>query len=522
MPGFDESIAIGVTRRGMVVGYSGGPIDNWSPMKYNSRSGTLETFDFPVRPSDINNQEQIVGGNWVGDLEGNRTELPLPPDCISLTLLGINEKGWLVGRAGRPYSDGNGRRLASWVRYINNEWHVPQPGSPWQTGFRINNQGDITIGYGPGWDAGVYLSDEPLEFWLDQTLPPEEICHYNFDYAYGINDQQQIAAASVHAVLLTPVGRTIIPGDVNGDVSVDLADHCDWLSNPVDLDGDGDVDGDDEVWLLERLMVFGHFVQDCNDNGLSDYCELAWEMSTDCDQNGVPDECDPDCNGDGRPDACENDCNGNGRPDPCDIAGGFSEDCNGNGIPDECDPGYSTRIENLFEPPMRLWGEALVTDSVFVPDTGLIGDVDFTIDIDYRIGDLIVLLSHEGTTVTLIDRPGYPGDSSLGNSQFGFDIVLDDQGTGGRIEDQGNFGPPFDKIYSPPSYRPNDALSVFNGMRGEGVWTVTIMTTTVGCPPADTMSSWGLTIRSRPTKPCFQQSDPDPMGGTDVISIGRP
>ena len=68
----------------------------------------------------------------------------------------------------------------------------------------------------------------------------------------------------------------------------------------------------------------------------------------DCNQNGVPDECDiedgtsEDCNGNSIPDLCEivegePDCNTNGVPDECDIAGGMSNDANANGIPDECE-----------------------------------------------------------------------------------------------------------------------------------------------------------------------------------------
>ena len=44
-----------------------------------------------------------------------------------------------------------------------------------------------------------------------------------------------------------------------------------------------------------------------------------------------------ECNDNGIPDECEVDCNGNGVPDDCDIADGTSEDVNGNGIPDECE-----------------------------------------------------------------------------------------------------------------------------------------------------------------------------------------
>ncbi len=46
--------------------------------------------------------------------------------------------------------------------------------------------------------------------------------------------------------------------------------------------------------------------------------------SEDCDQNSVPDECDPDCNA-------------NGIPNYCDIAGGTSDDLNANSVPDECE-----------------------------------------------------------------------------------------------------------------------------------------------------------------------------------------
>jgi uncharacterized repeat protein (TIGR01451 family) len=83
--------------------------------------------------------------------------------------------------------------------------------------------------------------------------------------------------------------------------------------------------------------------QDCNQNGVPDECDIANQTSQDCNQNGVPDECDiadqtsSDCNQNGVPDECETDCNGNGVPDDCDLTSGTSQDCNTNGVPDECD-----------------------------------------------------------------------------------------------------------------------------------------------------------------------------------------
>ncbi|MCC6622161.1 MAG: HYR domain-containing protein [Deltaproteobacteria bacterium] len=76
--------------------------------------------------------------------------------------------------------------------------------------------------------------------------------------------------------------------------------------------------------------------------------------SEDCDDNGIPDECQADCDGDGAADACEildgsetdlddngvpdscEDCNENDIPDSLDIQDETSEDCDADGTPDEC------------------------------------------------------------------------------------------------------------------------------------------------------------------------------------------
>ncbi len=81
----------------------------------------------------------------------------------------------------------------------------------------------------------------------------------------------------------------------------------------------------------------------------------------------------------------------------------------------------------------------------------------------------------------------------LGNGQFGYDIIVDDEGAGDHLENVGDFGSPFEHIESPPSYRPDEPLSTFDGMPSEGVWTVHIMTTE-RWSPADTFNEWGLII----------------------------
>jgi hypothetical protein len=74
--------------------------------------------------------------------------------------------------------------------------------------------------------------------------------------------------------------------------------------------------------------------------------------SRDVDENGVPDECDPDCNGNGIPDDLdlENgapDCNGNGIIDVCETL----DDCDENGIPDDCQREIGNLLAEYFPNP---------------------------------------------------------------------------------------------------------------------------------------------------------------------------
>ena len=93
---------------------------------------------------------------------------------------------------------------------------------------------------------------------------------------------------------------------------------------------------------------------DCNSNGIEDYCEPDFEdlnnngladicEDIDCDDDGIPDPIEiekgsPDTNQNGIPDECEPDCDGDGILDEIEIQEGSAIDLNGNGIDDECDP----------------------------------------------------------------------------------------------------------------------------------------------------------------------------------------
>ncbi len=84
---------------------------------------------------------------------------------------------------------------------------------------------------------------------------------------------------------------------------------------------------------------------DCDDNGAADSCDILFGASVDCNGNGRPDECellsgmvndDLPQGGDGIPDVCQSDCNQNGLLDDDETRMELTPDCNNDAVPDEC------------------------------------------------------------------------------------------------------------------------------------------------------------------------------------------
>ena len=116
-----------------------------------------------------------------------------------------------------------------------------------------------------------------------------------------------------------------------------------------------------------------------------------------------------------------------------------------------------------------------------------IEDVDVGVAMTHSwVGDVVVTLEHLGTSVTLIDRPGFP-TSSFGCSMDNMNIILDDEGAGGAIE-----GQCATDLASPPSYTPNTLLSTFDGLDSAGDWTITVSDHFPGDP--GTLLSWSVHV----------------------------
>jgi len=89
--------------------------------------------------------------------------------------------------------------------------------------------------------------------------------------------------------------------------------------------------GEQDVYFLRIGMI------DCNGNGQPDDEDIAKGLSSDCNDDGLPDECGADCDRNGEPDVCElligaDDCDGNRWLDIC------QEDHDQDGLIDPCDP----------------------------------------------------------------------------------------------------------------------------------------------------------------------------------------
>ncbi|MGJ8650554.1 MAG: reprolysin-like metallopeptidase [Opitutaceae bacterium] len=125
-----------------------------------------------------------------------------------------------------------------------------------------------------------------------------------------------------------------------------------------------------------------------------------------------------------------------------------------------------------------------VTDTLITSETGTITDLDLRLNITHTwIGDLTVVLTHvdTGTSVMVVDWPGYPEDSG-GSSENNIIVILDDEAAL-TVEDNSPYT-------TNAHYSPNNPLSAFDGESLTGTWTLHVNDDLGG--DTGTLVSWCL------------------------------
>jgi len=148
---------------------------------------------------------------------------------------------------------------------------------------------------------------------------------------------------------------------------------------------------------------------------------------------------------------------------------------------------FSSGTLNLAIPDFEPAG---VSTSLMVPNHFRIADVNLELTIDHTFtGDLQVFLEHDGVEVLVIDRPGEPLTMFGCPEDNWVGVSLDDEGSGGPIEDQcllgGNLG-------SPPAYTPNNPLSAFDTLDSQGTWNLRVVDN--ANLDTGTLISWKLVV----------------------------
>jgi len=129
--------------------------------------------------------------------------------------------------------------------------------------------------------------------------------------------------------------------------------------------------------------------------------------------------------------------------------------------------------------PVAICDTCTVTSTLNIDSHGRILDVNALLDITHSYdADLVLSLSHGGTTVLLANRQGGAGGANY---------------TGTVFDDEADIGIDAGYAYAPytGAFRPQEALAAFIGHDVFGDWILTVTDSEAG--DAGTIDSWGIT-----------------------------
>jgi hypothetical protein len=271
LPGHTQSVAYAVNNHGDIIGTSINPGFQGGPtVWFNSPEGVMNisTLGAPSSPKQISENRVIVGIN--GDLFDldNMEVIALPAFPGNMNAF----QGWAINNhnelAGTAFFGGFIWRSAS-------NWTASHG---WQSLSLQYSASTQVTAYGINDDAlTVLMRPQPAAYFhgvgtfaLEDIVSDEQQGQWAFQISQGaaVNNAGQIAAVAQHlpsgqsgVAIMTPV-TSAIPGDLNGDGSVGVADllillaawgpcdDCGPVECPADLNGDCTVGVADLLILL--------------------------------------------------------------------------------------------------------------------------------------------------------------------------------------------------------------------------------------------------------------------------------
>ncbi|NUM43460.1 MAG: carboxypeptidase regulatory-like domain-containing protein, partial [Anaerolineales bacterium] len=172
-------------------------------------------------------------------------------------------------------------------------------------------------------------------------------------------------------------------------------------------------------------------------------------------------------------------------------------------------------------PNLGIVDNTTVSDTFVVGNNGTLLDLNVSINASHTwVGDTTFELTHQdtGTSVTMIDRPGYSG-TGFGCSNNNIDVVLDDEGVDGPVENQCATDP---ALFGNPT--PNNPLSAFDGEDLAGTWIISVTDSAGG--DTGTLAEWCLEPAvDNPTNGSLSgtvtdDDTGDPIVGATVTAVG--
>lgn len=151
-------------------------------------------------------------------------------------------------------------------------------------------------------------------------------------------------------------------------------------------------------------------------------------------------------------------------------------------------PGTCTTYTSTDTPIALPNGTSSINSTISVLGSSTIADINVSVDMPHVwVGDLIFSVTHLATGVTIIDRPGVPA-STYGCSGDNILATLDDEAAL-PVEDQCAASTPTIN----GTFSPNNALSAFDGLSGNGDWVLTVQDAYTTAD-SGTLNSWSVEI----------------------------